>query len=76
MLGSFLFRSLEAPSKNSDTIFWVAVMRWSAAFLFRELKKVDFSSVRVIVRGMVMWFRTLAESVVGIEIDHGDWRDT
>ena len=48
MLGSFLFRSLEAPSKTSDTIFWVAVMRWSAAFLFRELKKVDFSSMRLL----------------------------
>ena len=47
MLGSFLFRSLEAPPKTSDTIFWVAVMRWSAAFLFRELKKVDFSSMRL-----------------------------
>ena len=46
MLGSFLFKSLEAPSKTSDTLFWVAVMRWSAAFLFRELKKVDFSSMR------------------------------
>ena len=35
-------------------------MRWSAALLFREH-----------VRGMVMWFRTLAESVVRIEVDHG-----
>ena len=65
-----MYRSLEAPSKTSDTIFWVAVMRWSAAFLFRELKKVDFSSMRL-SGGMVMWIRTLAESVVGIKIDHG-----
>ena len=42
-----IYRSLEAPSKTSDTIFWVAVMLWSAAFLFRELKKVDFSSMRL-----------------------------
>ena len=33
-----MHRSLEAPSKTSDTLFWVAVMHWSAAFLFRELK--------------------------------------
>ena len=56
---------------QNHTIFWVAVMRWSAAFLFRELKKVDFSTMRLSGRGMVMWFRTLAESVVGIKIDHG-----
>ena len=42
-----MYRSLEAPSKTSDTIFWVAVMCWSAAFLFRELKKVDISSIRL-----------------------------
>ena len=47
-------------------------MRWSAAFLFRELKKVDSRLLlNEVVRGMVMWFRTLAESVVGIEIDLG-----
>ena len=47
-------------------------MRWSAAFLFRELKKVDFSSMRLSgAMGMIMWFRTLTESVVDIKIDHG-----
>ena len=67
-----MYRSLEAPSKTSDTIFWVAVMRWSAAFLFRELKKVDFSSMRLSgawLCGLEPW--SLAESVVGIKIDHG-----
>ena len=66
-----MYRSLEAPSKTSDTIFWVAVMLWSAAFLFKELKKVARLLLNEVVRGMVMWFRTLAESVVGIKIDHG-----
>ena len=67
-----MYRSLEAPSKISDTIFWVAVMRWSAAFLFRELKKVDFSSMRLSGAWLCgLDFRTLAESVVGIKIDHG-----
>ena len=43
-----MYRSLvQAPSKTSETIFWVAVMRWFAAFLFRELKKVEFSSMRL-----------------------------
>ena len=72
----FMYRSLEAPSKTSDTVFWVAVMRWSAAFLFRELKsKEGRHLLNEVVGGMVMWFRTLAESVVGIKIDH-IWHDT
>ena len=57
--------SLEAPSKTSDTIFWVAVMRWSAAFLFRELKKVDFSSMRLPgawLCGLEPWLRALLVS--------------
>ena len=65
MLGSFLFRSLEAPSKTSVTIFWVAVMRWFAAFLFRELKKVDFSSMRLSgawLCGLEPWLRALLVS--------------
>ena len=65
MLGSFLFRSLDVPSKTSDTIFWVAVMRWSAAFLFRELKKVDFSLIRlsgVWLCGLEPWLRALLVS--------------
>ena len=59
--------SLEAPSKTSDTIFWVAVMRWSAALRAKE----DRLLLNEVVGGMVMWFRTLAVSVVGIKIDHG-----
>ena len=60
-----MYRSLEAPSKTSDTIFWVAVMRWSAAFLFRELKKVDFSSMRLSgawLCGLEPWLRALLVS--------------
>ena len=58
------YRSLEAPSKTSDTIFWVAVMLWSAAFLFRELK-VDFSSMRLSgawLCGLEPWLRALLVS--------------
>ena len=46
-------------------------MRWSAAFRFRELKKVDFSSMRLSEawHGYVVYNpAALAESVVGIEI--------
>ena len=60
-----MYRSLEAPSKTSDTIFWSAVMRWSAAFLFRELKKVDFSSMRLSgawLCGLEPWLRALLVS--------------
>ena len=60
-----MYRSLEAPSKTSDTIFWVAVMRWFAAFLFRELKKVDFSSMRLSgawLCGLEPWLRALLVS--------------
>ena len=60
-----MYRSLEAPSKTSDTIFWVAVMRWSAAFLFRELNKVDFSSMRLSgawLCGLDPWLRALLVS--------------
>ena len=60
-----MYRSLEAPFKTSDTIFWVAVMRWSAAFLFRELKKVDFSSMRLSgawLCGLEPWLRALLVS--------------
>ena len=60
-----IYRSLEAPSKTSDTIFWVAVMLWSAAFLFRELKKVDFSSMRLSgawLCGLEPWLRALLVS--------------
>ena len=60
-----MYRSLEAPSKTSDTIFWVAVMLWSAAFLFRELKKVDFSSMRLSgawLCGLEPWLRALLVS--------------
>ena len=47
-------------------------MRWSAAFLFRELKKVDSKSMRLSGAWLCgLDFRTLAESVVGIKIDHG-----
>ena len=65
-----MYRSLEVPSKTSDTIFWVAVTRWSAAFLFTSAKEGRLPPNEV-VGGKVMWFRTLAESVVGIKIDHG-----
>ena len=60
-----MYRSLEAPSKTSDTIFWVAVMRWFAAFLFRELKKVDFSSMRLSgawLCGLEPWLKALLVS--------------
>ena len=60
-----MYRSLEAPSKTSDTIFWVAVMLWSAAFIFRELKKVDFSSMRLSgawLCGLEPWLRALLVS--------------
>ena len=33
--------------------------------------KEDRLLLNEVVGGMVMWFRTLAESVVGIKIDHG-----
>ena len=53
------------PSKPQTHIFWVAVMLWSAAFLFRELKKVDFSSMRLSGAwfcGLEPWLRALLVS--------------
>ena len=71
MLGSFLFRSLGAPSKTSDTIFLVAVYHALACCFSLQRAKEGILLLNEVVGGMVMWFRTLAESVVGIEIDHG-----
>ena len=72
MLGSFLFKSLEAPSKTSDTIFWVATGCDALVCCFSlQRAKEGRLLLNEVFGGMVMWFRTLAESVVGIEIDHG-----
>ena len=61
-----IYRSLEAPSKTSDTIFWDALV---CCFSLQRAKEGRLL-LNEVVGGMVMWFRTLAESVVGIKIDH------
>ena len=71
MLGSFLFRSLEAPSKTADTIYILGGC--DALVCCFSLQRAEESRLLLneVVGGMVMWFITLAESVVGIEVDHG-----
>ena len=46
--------------KKKENIFWVAVMRWSAAFRFRELKKpqgcyVRYFSAKSALRAFNLW---------------------
>ena len=66
-----MYRSLEAPSKTSDTIFDLGSCDALVCCFSLQRTKEGRLLLNEVVGGMVMWFRTLAESVVGIKIDHG-----